>query len=269
MAMDNILSNFNSVSLDDMNKGKIRIIELNFIKENALNIFSQNEIEELKENIKENGLFSPINVIKDGNNYKIISGHRRFKAIKAISEEDGSDGYTFAGRKLGKAIPVIVMANIDSNSEIKERIALVSANSHRDIKRDEKRNVVKEVNEIYEMLVTNGEKPKGRKREWISEITGFGSASVSEYLEELGLTKTDKVSQDKGLKKILENDYKKVEKSVSKTFELLMNIELNELEKDEIADLYEKLQELQALSESVLEDIVKVNDSEVENGYFR
>ena len=71
---------FNPDSLTEAAKGKIKAIDTYLIRENKLNeIYSQDDIECLKENIKEFQLSQPLVVRKnpDGS-YTIISGHRRF-----------------------------------------------------------------------------------------------------------------------------------------------------------------------------------------------
>ena len=54
------------------------------IVENKLNNAVINNIDYLKESIRQNGLRQPIDVLpeKNGTTYRIIGGHRRFAAIK-------------------------------------------------------------------------------------------------------------------------------------------------------------------------------------------
>ena len=80
---------FNVDSLAEASKGKIRAIDTYLIRENRLNeIYSQDDIDVLKENIEEFQLSQPLVVRKTKEGlYIILSGHRRFKACKAIFEE--------------------------------------------------------------------------------------------------------------------------------------------------------------------------------------
>ena len=80
---------FNPDSLTEASKGKVKAIDAYLIKENKLNeIYPQDDIDGLKENIWEFQLSQPIVVRKnkDGT-YTIISGHRRFKACMELFEE--------------------------------------------------------------------------------------------------------------------------------------------------------------------------------------
>ena len=80
---------FNADSLSEAAKGKVRAIDVYLLKENRLNeVFSQDDIDLLKENIEEFQLSQPLVVKRntDGS-YTIISGHRRYKACKKLFDE--------------------------------------------------------------------------------------------------------------------------------------------------------------------------------------
>jgi len=72
-----------SAAMTDSNL--IEWIDIDLIKPRSTNDFSKASVETLKESIKELGLFFPILVrTSDNGKYTIISGHRRFQAVKEI-----------------------------------------------------------------------------------------------------------------------------------------------------------------------------------------
>ncbi|MBR0420820.1 MAG: ParB N-terminal domain-containing protein [Erysipelotrichaceae bacterium] len=72
-----------SVAMTD--NSLIEWIDIDLIKPRSINDFSKASVETLKESIKELGLFFPILVrTSDNGKYTIISGHRRFQAVKEI-----------------------------------------------------------------------------------------------------------------------------------------------------------------------------------------
>ena len=72
-----------SVAMTD--NSLVELIDVDLIKPRNVNDFSKASVETLKESIKELGLFFPILVrTSDNGKYTIISGHRRFQAVKEI-----------------------------------------------------------------------------------------------------------------------------------------------------------------------------------------
>ena len=89
--------------LSDNKKGELQNIPILKIKPNeaqARKFFDEEKINELSESIKEYGILQPLVLRKDGNEYLIIAGERRYRAakkagiteipalIKDVSEED-------------------------------------------------------------------------------------------------------------------------------------------------------------------------------------
>jgi ParB family chromosome partitioning protein len=77
-------------SVEDTGKKGIDEIYVNKIKENPLQPredFDDEKLKELADSIKQNGLIQPITVKKDGNNYILISGERRLRAVKMVGLE--------------------------------------------------------------------------------------------------------------------------------------------------------------------------------------
>ena len=72
-----------------MGNYEIKELHLSTIKEEEQIRQDYNEegIEELAESIKSQGLIQPIEVMKEGDKYRIISGHRRYRAFKILNYE--------------------------------------------------------------------------------------------------------------------------------------------------------------------------------------
>lgn len=177
---------FNPDSLAEAAKGKIKAIDTYLIKENKLNeIYSQDDIECLKENIREFQLSQPLVVRKnpDGS-YTIISGHRRFKACKAIFDEGGTLYYF--DREFINQIPCVIDSKIYRNED-DEFLAIVSSNAARVLSSEERKTIYLKLKEIYDRKCAAGEKPKGRERETIASWMGISQRTVGNYKRELQL----------------------------------------------------------------------------------
>lgn len=69
---------------------KIKYIPISLIESNPYQprrTFDENEISQLAESIKENGLISPVSVRKCGERYQLIAGERRLLAFKLLCEK--------------------------------------------------------------------------------------------------------------------------------------------------------------------------------------
>ena len=64
------------------------------------------ELPRLRESIEEVGLINPILVMRDGDNFRLIAGERRLRAVKTLL----SDSYTFGGKEVPAThIPAVVI----------------------------------------------------------------------------------------------------------------------------------------------------------------
>ena len=227
--------------------------KINDLKEHPLNIKiygNENVDNDLVESIKNNGLLVPLTVKKDGT---IISGHRRYKALK---ETDISD------------IPVNI---IKFENEIEEKETLINFNKQRDKNYSQKYNEAKEL-EIIETekaklrqieklkkgneqnscsdTQTFAEREKGETKQIVAKKTGFGSkenlrkyekikaADKPEIIEKLdkGEITVNKAYQDiKKAERKKENE-EKIKKLANKT--IPSNIKLLE------GDLFEQVKNI-------------------------
>ena len=190
---------FNPDSLAEAAKGKIKAVDTYLIKENRLNeIYSQDDIECLKENIKEFQLSQPLVVRKNADgSYTIISGHRRYKACKAIFEEGGTLYYF--DREFVNQIPCVIDNKI-YRSEDDEFLAIVSSNAARVLSSEERKAIYLKLKQIYDRKCAAGEKPKGRERETIAAWMGVTDRTVQNYKKQ---TEGDHIQQQNNSGKII------------------------------------------------------------------
>lgn len=125
------------------------------IVENKLNNAVINNIDYLKESIRQNGLRQPIDVLpeKNGTTYRIIGGHRRFAAIKQGIEE----GYGW----FSKGIPCVIQPHQIENT-IDEQIVMYEENlSSRNYQDGNYLEGVKTLYMLYQEKSRNDEEFKG------------------------------------------------------------------------------------------------------------
>ena len=152
--------------LEDAENIMIDIYDLAPSKENFYD--TKKEIEELKQSIELVGLLQPLLVKKEGEKYRIISGHRRRIAMLALVKE---------GKERFRKVPCVKK---DSKNAIMDRLALIMANRYRDKTDWEKRTEVIKTEELVLKLREEYE-IKGKTRELISEIVKSAPAQIGRY----------------------------------------------------------------------------------------
>ena len=142
------------------------------------------DIPGLAMNIEACGLLQPIVVRKIKGRYVMVAGHRRTAAIKQLFAEGKSINYL--GVEFYDSIPTLVLDIPESVPEgsTEERIMLLGANAQLELTKDQKIQRTKEVEEVWFALVKENKKPEGKKRDWISAITGYSERAVQNYLGE-------------------------------------------------------------------------------------
>lgn len=152
----------------------IRFIEVSKIVPNPYNekVYELSGIESLAENIKEFGLNQNLEVNeieKDGEKaYRLIGGHRRFKAIKLLIEQ---------GEEFEK-LPCKVERNL---TELEEKIRLIKSNiDTRELTSQEKRVQNEEITKLVkEYAETTGKKINVKKE--VAKQTGQDIKTVERY----------------------------------------------------------------------------------------
>lgn len=174
---------FNPDSLNEVSKGTIHYIDIDLIEDNELNsLYSQNDIEGLKDNIKEFHLKEPLIVHKNNNGtYRLMSGHRRLKACKLLCEEGTS--IIYSDRELKDKLPCIY-DETEYADEDDELLAIISSNTQRILSKQERIKIFETLKEIYVRKCEKGQKPKGREREVISKWLGVSERTIQNYKSE-------------------------------------------------------------------------------------
>lgn len=133
----------------------LKTVSLSEIIENEKNVLfrelTEREMEELKSSIQEVGLLEPLVVVQEGEQYKLISGHQRKKAL----EELGMDK---------------VAVNIINLQDEDEELALIHANiKQRKLNDMELARVIKAEKEIIQQKIKKGTlKNQGRAIEQVA-----------------------------------------------------------------------------------------------------
>ena len=147
----------------------------NMVPNNANIIYSISNIDDLAENIKENGLLHNI-VLRMLNNgfYRIISGHRRREALKVLVERDGLIEFKH---------PFCTIRN-DIDNDLNEELALhKAAFNDRELSDMEKAKQAKRLQEIYNKKKMRGDKIIGKITDNIGTEMGISGKQVQRYIE--------------------------------------------------------------------------------------
>lgn len=75
---------------------EIEISKINPSPRNPRKTFNETELDELAQNIRNQGLLQPITVRPIGETYEIVCGERRYKAVKKNADQDGGEHATIA-----------------------------------------------------------------------------------------------------------------------------------------------------------------------------
>lgn len=176
--------NSNSLS-EKKQKFKTTDIPLEKIVTNENNKYSLQDIEELKFSILHNGLKQNLEVYSIGEGlYKLISGERRYTALKALVEK-GYDEFSI--------VPCIItdfsLNKLPLSERSKEMYAIITTNSEsRDYTDADRMFQVKELKKIYTELQQNGVKLTGKMTELIAKDLDLSERQVKRlnYIETHG-----------------------------------------------------------------------------------
>lgn len=150
---------------------EIQHIGLERIRCNAGNFYAVENVDDLADSIKLSGLLQPLLVVpaEDGD-YRLISGHRRFKAIRQLYEESNFTDWEKA--------PCIVLP--DPGSEDREQLMLIHANSTgRVLSGAEIQRQGREIREILVRMKEEGVEIPGRLRDVVAEQMQISSSRLA------------------------------------------------------------------------------------------
>lgn len=153
-------------AVEAKNNFKLMEIDINMLIPSEKNFFGIREIEELAESIKESGLMHNLVVRRTVRGYEILSGERRYHALKSLNYDK---------------IPCQVRTIEDLDAEI----VLIKANiEHRELNHTEKMKSINRLKEIYDSKRSAGEEvPKGKTRDLIGKEIGMSGVQVGRYMK--------------------------------------------------------------------------------------
>lgn len=163
------------------NASKIYFIGVDKIINNTLNdVYSDQDISELVKSIEMYGIKQPLSVIKqDESTYRLISGHRRLKALMSIFTKGKS--VVFGNKTLINQAPCIFEKTFEDTDD--EYLNLISSNVNRKKSEEDMRNVIMKTAEIYERRKDLPDYV-GKKRDVIAKMAGVSPRSVDKYLKD-------------------------------------------------------------------------------------
>lgn len=138
--------------MSNLDTREIEMIPVRLIDTNEKNFFTVEDVQDLKESIEVNGILQPLNVVMDGARYRIIAGHRRFKAASELGMEE---------------VPAIVLPEM---SEAMEQLALIQTNTTaRELAYHEKMEAAIRLKKILLQLKEEGVQLPGKLRDIMAE----------------------------------------------------------------------------------------------------
>ena len=179
MALTDIEAGLSSQPVNQkLEKTNILKIDIDDIHPNELNIMSTEDIDELAESIKKDGLINPLKVYKNNDgSYELLGGHRRWLAIKNIVDEDDD---------FDPEVNCIVLSRPDD--KLREQMQIIQDNAQRDMTSEDKKNLFQKLNDIFDTAeaegnyaVTGGQ----TKSAWISVNLGVSQRTVQRWLKEI------------------------------------------------------------------------------------
>ena len=149
-------------------KPRSQNIDIEDIRTNKFNRYKIENIDDLAQEIKENGLYRPLEVYQDGEEFILLGGERRFRALSLLYEAGDIDS----------EISCLVYAKPESITD--ERMQIITSNSQRDLDDEQKIEIVKELLEILKEEPER--KPKNMPTvEWLAPYLGCSARTAQKY----------------------------------------------------------------------------------------
>lgn len=159
------------VKVDTGKREQIEYINIDKIVPDPENFYELSDIDALAENIALFGLRQPLRVREqtDGT-YMIVSGHRRYTALKKIIAEDGREDL--------REVPCIVEAAGD-NPALKQLALIYDNMDNRKISSADFARQVEQVEKLLYQLQQDGYDFPGRMRDHVSEICKASAGKIA------------------------------------------------------------------------------------------
>lgn len=150
-------------------KMQVVMVPREFIMANPDNkkIYIVGDVSGLKDDIRENGVRQPLEVIRWANSYKLISGERRLTACKQLADE---------GDKRFESLPCLIL---DSKGPEDDKINLITANATaRDLTDGERVAQYEALKDALTLKKKRGEL-KGKVRDELCRILGISTGAAA------------------------------------------------------------------------------------------
>ena len=153
-------------------EGELRELPVEDVHPNPGNFYppiDANAMEDLQESIQANGVLEPLLVVRDGDGYRLISGHNRLRAVRHLHLY-GPDAQRWA------TVPCRILPPMD---ELREQTAIIEANRQRKKTPQVLQQEAKELTRLYTERKKAGEDLPGRVRDRVAEALRISAARAS------------------------------------------------------------------------------------------
>ncbi|MBR6114305.1 MAG: ParB N-terminal domain-containing protein [Oscillospiraceae bacterium] len=152
---------------------EITLVKISKIDANWKNFYSVDFLEQdLAESIKVSGLLTPLGVVEGVNGrYKLISGHRRLRALRYLYESERED------RARWELVPCVVYDTPEDAD--REELMLIHANAQRVKSGPELQKEAAKTTEILTRMKERGVELPGRMRERVAEALQISSTRLA------------------------------------------------------------------------------------------
>ena len=150
----------------------IKNIDIDHIVPAKENFYSVDDIENIKQSIELLGIEQNLILERiDRDNYKLVAGHRRYFASKALVEE---------GKEEFRILPCKIKSKSEDNTLLNKLTMIMTNSTTRELTDWEKMQQSIEVEEIINQLKKENN-IKGRTRDLLSEILNISSSQLGRY----------------------------------------------------------------------------------------
>ena len=153
-------------------EGELRELPVEDVHPNPGNFYPPIDsaaMEDLQESIQANGVLEPLLVVRDGDGYRLISGHNRLRAVRHLHLY-GPDAQRWA------TVPCRILPPMD---ELREQTAIIEANRQRVKTPQVLQREAKELTRLYTERKKAGEDLPGRVRDRVAEDLRISAARAS------------------------------------------------------------------------------------------
>ena len=153
-------------------EGELRELPVEDVHPNPGNFYppiDANAMEDLQESIQANGVLEPLLVLRDGDGYRLISGHNRLQAVRHLHLY-GPDAQRWA------TVPCRILPPMD---ELREQTAIIEANRQRKKTPQVLQQEAEELTRLYTERKKAGEELPGRVRDRVAEALQISAARAS------------------------------------------------------------------------------------------